>query len=53
MNQNRINDLAFVNQKKASEVSGQSGIADDITSMTELENWVTEHLEKNPYYWIP
>lgn len=28
-------------------------IADGITSMSEFENWVTEHRKKNPYYWIP
>lgn len=28
-------------------------IADGITTMSEFENWVTEHRKKNPYYWIP
>jgi len=28
-------------------------IADGITSMTDFENWVIEHRQKAPYYWIP
>lgn len=28
-------------------------INDGITTMSEFENWVTEHRKKNPYYWIP
>lgn len=28
-------------------------IADGIAEMTAFENWVTEHRNKAPYYWIP
>lgn len=28
-------------------------IADGITSMCDLETWITQHRQKPPYYWIP
>lgn len=28
-------------------------IADGVSSLEELENWIVEHRKKPPYYWIP